>query len=103
MVLENEIVFFADLMAIYAIYLIINASLNLEFGFAGIPNFGKVLAVAVGAFIAASVPGRILAEMAGIKGDYILDNFRIISEVNIWLVDNTAGIGIIVLDSWLWE
>ena len=95
MVLENEIVFFADLMAIYAIYLIINASLNLEFGFAGIPNFGKVLAVAVGAFIAASVPGRILAEMAGIKGDYILDNFRIISEVNIWLVDNT-GIGIIV-------
>ena len=42
MVLENEIVFFADLMAIYAIYLIINASLNLEFGFAGIPNFGEI-------------------------------------------------------------
>lgn len=92
MQLGSEITFFVDLLAIYAIYLIINTSLNLEFGYGGIPNFGKVLAVGVGAFVAAAIPGRIFASMAGIEGDYIADNIAIMSGVNAWLVDNT-GIG----------
>ena len=95
MALGTEIIFIVDLLAIYAIYLIINSSLNLEFGYTGIPNFGKVLAVGVGAFVAASIPGRILANMAGIEGDYIGDNISIITQVNVWLVDNT-GIGFAV-------
>ncbi|MCY4252242.1 MAG: branched-chain amino acid ABC transporter permease, partial [Thaumarchaeota archaeon] len=93
MSLGPEVTFFVDLLAIYSIYLIINTSLNLEFGYAGIPNFGKVLAVGVGAFVAAAVPGRMLAGMAGIGGDYIGDNIAIMSQVNAWLLDNTgAGI-----------
>lgn len=95
MSLGAEITFFVDLLAIYSIYLIINTSLNLEFGYAGIPNFGKVLAVGAGAFVAAAVPGRIFANMAGIEGDYITDNIAIMSGVNAWLVDNT-GIGFTV-------
>ena len=95
MSLGPEITFFVDLLAIYSIYLIINTSLNLEFGYAGIPNFGKVLAIGAGAFVAASIPGRIFANIAGIEGDYIADNIAIMSEVNIWLVDNT-GLGFTV-------
>jgi len=95
MVLEPELIFIIDLLAIFAIYVIVNLSLNMEFGYTGIPNFGKVLAVGAGAFVAASVPGRIFANLAGIEGDYIENNLAIVSEINVWLVDNT-GIGFLV-------
>lgn len=55
------LVFWIDLIAIFGIYLIISLSLNLEFGYAGISNFGKVLAVAGGAFAVGFFPGRIAA------------------------------------------
>ncbi len=92
MALGTEITFLVDLLAIFAVYAIVNLSLNMEFGYAGIPNFGKVLAVGAGAFVAASIPGRIFAEMAGIQGDYILDNLLIVSQINLWLADN-VGVG----------
>jgi len=95
MVLEAETIFIVDLLAIFAVYVIVNLSLNLEFGYTGIPNFGKVLAVGAGAFVAASVPGRIFASLAGIEGDYIADNLLIVSQINVWLVDN-VGIGFAV-------
>ena len=95
MALESEVIFLIDLLAIFAVYVIVNLSLNMEFGYTGIPNFGKVLAVGAGAFIAASVPGRIFAGIAGIEGDYISDNLLIVSQINTWLVDNT-GIGFAV-------
>ncbi len=95
MVLEPEIIFIVDLLAIFAIYVIVNISLNMEFGYTGIPNFGKVLAVGAGAFVAASIPGRIFASIAGIEGDYISDNLLIVSQINLWLVDN-VGIGFVV-------
>ena len=88
MVLEAETIFIVDLLAIFAIYVIVNLSLNMEFGYTGIPNFGKVLAVGIGAFVAAVVPGRIFAGIAGIEGDYIGNNLAIVSEINLWLVDN---------------
>ena len=95
MVLESETIFIVDLLAIFAIYVIVNLSLNMEFGYTGIPNFGKVLAVGAGAFVAASIPGRIFASIAGIEGDYITNNLLIVSEINLWLVDN-VGIGFVV-------
>ena len=54
--ISSEFIFLSDLIAIFSIYLIINMSLNLEFGFTGIPNFGKVLAVAGGAFVMGMLP-----------------------------------------------
>lgn len=95
MSLEPELIFIVDLLAIFAVYVIVNLSLNLEFGYTGIPNFGKVFAVGAGAFVAAAVPGRIFASIAGIEGDYISENLLVVSQINIWLVDN-AGIGFVV-------
>ncbi|MCS6769421.1 MAG: branched-chain amino acid ABC transporter permease [Candidatus Caldarchaeum sp.] len=66
MILELVYIFTVDLLALLAVYLIINISLNLEYGLTGLPNFGKVLAVAGGAFVAGSVPGRLMAEYFGL-------------------------------------
>ena len=95
MTLESASIFLIDLLAIFAVYVIINLSLNMEFGYGGIPNFGKVLAVGAGAFVTAAVPGRIFAGLAGVEGDYIADNVAMVSQINVWLVDN-VGIGFVV-------
>ena len=86
--IDPVFIFLTDLIAIFSIYAIINLSLNLEFGYGGIPNFGKVLAVGAGAFVAASVPGRIIAAIANIEGDYIQNNLSVVAAADLWIVDN---------------
>ncbi len=51
-----------------AIYYILAISLNLEYGFTGIPNFGKVLFYAAGAYTSAVVTGHLLTRLAGGSG-----------------------------------
>lgn len=88
--IDPVFIFLTDLIAIFSIYAIINLSLNLEFGYAGIPNFGKVLAVGAGAFVAAAIPGRIIAGIANIEGDYIQNNLSVVAATDIWIVDNVG-------------
>ena len=95
MAFESEAVFIIDLLALFSVYVIINLSLNMEFGYGGVPNFGKVLAVGAGAFVAGSVPGRIFASLAGVEGDFITNNLMMVPQINAWLVDN-VGIGFAV-------
>jgi len=84
------IIFVRDFAIFFAIYLIIALSLNLEYGYTGVPNFGKVLAVAGGAFTVGFFPGRIIAWLFGIGSglDYITDNTVIVTEVNQVLMKN---------------
>ena len=85
MEISPEIVIFArDFIIFFAIYLTVALSLNLEYGYAGVPNFGKVFSVAAGAFVVGSIPGRIVAWFSGIGAglDYIDDNTAIVTEVN---------------------
>lgn len=68
-----DIIRFAiDLMTAYALYLVVSLSLNLEAGFAGVPNFGKVMFVAAGAAVAGSVSGRLAAIILNVNthGNY---------------------------------
>jgi len=76
--------FIRDFAIFFAIYLIVALSLNLEYGYTGIPNFGKVLAVAGGAFTVGAFPGRMIAWLFNVKPDldYIKDNTLIVTEVN---------------------
>ncbi len=84
-------VFWIDLFISFGIYLIISLSLNLEFGYAGISNFGKVVAVAGGAFAVAFFPGRIAASLFGISIEYQGGNiYEIIPMINRVLADNPA-------------
>lgn len=89
MALDPGIIFIGDLIAIFSIYLIINLSLNLEFGFAGVPNFGKALAVAAGAFVVGTIPFGLYAMII----DYgelepVGDNIMLVREINSHIVDH---------------
>ncbi len=66
--LRSAYVFLVNLLAFLAIYLIINLSIELEYGKSGLPNFGKVLSVAAGAFVAGSIPGRLLGQLFNVYG-----------------------------------
>lgn len=90
-------IFLRDFAIFLSIYLITALSLNLEYGYGGIPNFGKVVAVAVGAFTAGFLPGRLVAwlfnigtaEYSGILDYGTLDfHVTIVAEVNKILASN---------------
>ncbi len=78
------VTFSVDLLVIYAIYLVVSLTLNLEAGYSGIPNFGKAMFVAGGAAVAGSVSGRLSAFIAGISysGDYSNSAPIIINKLN---------------------
>ncbi len=84
-----------------AVFLIVTLSLNLETGFAGIPQFGRVLAVIAGAIGAGAVAGRILAAMFGLPAgvEYVGDlNFQIVGKLNTILESSPAlSIGALIL------
>lgn len=52
-----------------AIYAILALSMNLEYGFTGIPNFGKVVFYSAGAYTSAVVTGNLLTRWAGSDAD----------------------------------
>ena len=82
----------------FAVFLIVTLSLNLEVGYAGIAQFGRVLAVLTGAVVAGAVPGRILAYMAGLPwgADYAnhLKNFKIVNTINQQILVTNPGLSI---------
>jgi branched-chain amino acid transport system permease protein len=86
----NLVSFGIDFLNFYALYLAISLSLNLEFGYTGVPNFGKVLFIAGGAAFAGSISGRLAAYVYGVNthGDFITFNARIITQVNTILVND---------------
>jgi len=92
------LLFIMDTITMIAIYLIATLSLNIEYGYTGIADFGKSAGVAVGAFVVGAIPGRILMMLLAIKGDYILDNTPIVSAINSVLGrDTLLAIGTLVL------
>ncbi|MCJ7770264.1 branched-chain amino acid ABC transporter permease [Candidatus Bathyarchaeota archaeon] len=98
--LGSEGLFVLNLLSTLAPYLIVTISLNLEYGYAGVPNFGKTLSVAGGAYMAGVIPGRLLAYLMGIGKNlnYIDSNSQIINEVNSNLVTNPSlSIAIIIV------
>lgn len=52
-------------LTFYAIYFILALSMNLEYGFTGLPNFGKVFFYSAGAYATAVFVGRTLTRLAG--------------------------------------
>jgi len=54
---------------LFCFFLIVSLTVNLEFGYAGIPNFGKVLFVAGGGFVAGSFAYRLMVYALHLKGD----------------------------------
>lgn len=75
-----------------AIFGIVTMSLNFEVGFAGISQFGKVLAVIAGAFVVGAVPGRLMAMFMGLPwgAEYASDrvNFLVVPQITEVLAGN---------------
>ncbi|MCD6368299.1 MAG: branched-chain amino acid ABC transporter permease [Thermoproteales archaeon] len=59
--------FLLDLLAFYAIYSLLALSLNIEYGYAGIPNFGKAMFFAGGAFAVGAFTTRLTAVILGLS------------------------------------
>jgi branched-chain amino acid transport system permease protein len=89
----NPLLFLLGLANFVALYVAISLSLNLEAGYTGIPNFGKVLFVAGGASVAGAVSGRLAVWLLGVDthGNYITFNAKAISgSVDPFLSNNIA-------------
>ena len=98
--LSTILIFLTNLIILIGIFIIISLSLNLEYGYAGIPNFGKLLAVAGGAYFVGAVSGRVLAlaynQPAGLG--YIEKNLEVIGFLNNALSSSPLqSIGFLVL------
>ncbi len=85
-----------------AVGLIVTLSLNLEAGYLGLPQFGRLLAVITGAIVAGAIPGRILALALGLPAGaeyaHYSNNYIIVGQLNEFLAsDPILSIGIFVL------
>jgi branched-chain amino acid transport system permease protein len=91
--------FAISLVIFFALYLAISISLNLEFGYTGIPNFGKVMFVAGGAAIAGTFSGRFAALLYRIDthGNYVYFNPQIISQADALLAQDPLTAVLILL------
>ncbi|MBM4236367.1 MAG: branched-chain amino acid ABC transporter permease [Firmicutes bacterium] len=84
------------------IFSIITMSLNLESGYAGIPQFGRVAAVIAGAFAVGAIPGRIMAAFMGLPAgaEYASDtvNFKLVPEINALLASSwLVSLGFLIM------
>ena len=82
--------FAVDLGNAYMLFLAVSLSLNLEAGYTGIPNFGKVMFMAGGAAISAAVSGLLAVMILGVNvhGNYNAYIVTVINQVNASLAKN---------------
>ena len=86
-----------DIVIWFGLYLIVCISLNVEYGFGGIPNFGRALAVLIGAITVGGIVNRILMVTFGISGGIVEASGLVKSITNEMIASNpTIGIGILV-------
>ncbi len=82
----------------FGLYTIVSLSLNLEYGYAGIPNFGRALAVLMGAVAVGGITNRILIAMYGVQGNIVEASGEVKTIVNEIVASNAAfGIGLFIL------
>lgn len=82
----------------FGLYLIVAISLNLEYGYGGIPNFGRALAVLMGAIVVGGIVNRILMMIFGITGNIISGSSSAKAIVNDIVAQNPVfGIGLLIL------
>ncbi len=82
----------------FGIYYIVSLSLNIEFGYAGIPNFGKALSVLVGAIAVGGILNRLLMWYFHIGGNFIEGATAATSAINSIISSNPlVGLGILIL------
>jgi branched-chain amino acid transport system permease protein len=89
----NIVAFGWDLLVTVSLFLAISTTLNLEFGYSGIGNFGKMLYIAAGASIGGSTAGRLAVWITnlGSPDSFISNNFDIVGSVNAALANQPVA------------
>jgi branched-chain amino acid transport system permease protein len=80
--------FLLNVIIWFTIYAIVVLSLNVEYGYAGIPNFGRAMAVLIGAIAVGGVVNRVLMYLLGIGGGIIEASGALKSAVNPMIIQN---------------
>jgi len=80
----------------FGLYLIVALSLNIEYGYGGIPNFGRALAVLMGAIAVGGLVNRILMAVWGISGKIVEASGEVKGVANAIIAQNPA-FGILLL------
>ena len=83
--------------SIYGIYAILGISLNLEYGYAGQPNFGQVLFYGIGAFVGGTVAAYLLPTFAGLAVGNICDVSSLLLREKIALADPEISLSVWVI------
>lgn len=93
MIPEWLVTWIIDILAFFAVYLIVVVSLNYQYGYAGIPNFGLAYSVAGGAYVTGALAGRLAMWYYGVGAglEYVADNSFITRMVNERLAHDPAG------------
>jgi len=92
--ITDPVRFAIDISAFFSIYLMLSISLNLEYGYTGISNFGKVLFLAGGAFTAGALATRTIMNLyssqIGNYGPYCTANVVYATEASKILANNPS-------------
>ncbi|MDA4111707.1 MAG: branched-chain amino acid ABC transporter permease [Thaumarchaeota archaeon] len=82
---------------VYGIYSMLGVSLNLEYGYAGQPNFGQVLFYAIGAYVAGTIAANLLPMLAGVATGNICDVSSLVQREAIAIADPVISVSVWVL------
>ncbi len=82
---------FIQVGILFCLYLIVSLTVNLEFGYTGVPNFGKVLFVSVGGLIAGSLSYRLALAILNLKSTDIISAQALFStDINNAIIANPS-------------
>ena len=88
--------FLLDFIVFTALYAAIALSLNLEFGYTGIPNFGKALFVMAGASLSSAFVGAFSVWLLRLHGDFIRNNTTMYPQITA-ILQQSVGLSLGVL------
>ncbi len=75
---------------IFCVYLVVSLTVNLEFGFTGVPNFGKVLFVAAGGLIAGSLSYRLALYALNLSSSDVIGSQALFSnDINQYILSHS--------------
>jgi len=72
----------------FGFYVIVSLSLNLEYGYGGIPNFGKALSVLIGAVAVGGILIRLLMALYGVKQGLVIGSSTVSGEITSAVANN---------------
>ncbi len=82
----------------FGLYVIVSLSLNVEYGYGGIPNFGKALSVLAGSIAVGGILTRILMKVYGVSGGLVTGSADVSSIASKIAMENPAyGVAIFLL------